>query len=51
MRTAELEQTGATVKIGGRVIKNLRYTTTIADDLRDLKILLNKIKYASGKPT
>jgi Reverse transcriptase (RNA-dependent DNA polymerase). len=51
MRTAGLEDTGLGVKIGGRVINNLRYaddTTIIAEDPKDLKLLMNKIIHASA---
>ena len=52
MRTAGLECTGIEVKIGGRVINNLRYadnTTIIVGDTNDLELLVNKVKDASAE--
>ena len=52
VRTAGLEDTAIGVKIGGRVINNLRYaddTTIIAEDPNDLQLLVNKIKHASAE--
>ena len=52
MRTAELECTGIGLKIGERVIKNLRHaddTMIIAGDPNDLKLLANKVKYESTR--
>ena len=50
MRTAGLVDTGIRVKIGGKVINNLRYaddTMIIAEDPKDFELLMNKIKHAS----
>lgn len=50
MKQADLEETTAGVKIGGRNINNLRYaddTTLMAESTEDLKYLLTKLKAES----
>ena len=52
MRTAELEETQAGIKIAGRNINNLRYaddTTLMAESEEELKSLLMKVKEGSEK--
>ena len=52
MRTAGLEDTGIEIKIGGKVINDLRYaddTTIITHDPNDLELLVNKVKDASAE--
>ena len=52
MRNAELEETQAGIKIGGRNINNLRYaddTTLMAESEEELKSLLMKVKVQSEK--
>ena len=46
MRTAGLEDTGIGVKIGGKVINNLRYAD---DTTNDLELLVIKVRYASAE--
>ena len=52
MRTADLEEAQAGIKIAGRTINNLRYaddTTLMADSKEELKSLLMKVKEESEK--
>ena len=52
MRQAELDNREEGIRVGGRKVNNLRYaddTTLIAENDKDLKILLNKVKEASMK--
>ena len=52
MRSAELEEAQAVIKIAGRNINNLRYaddTTLMAESEEELKGLLMKVKEESEK--
>ena len=49
MRNAGLEEAQAGIKIAGRNINNLRYTTLRAESKEELKSLLMKLKEESGK--
>ena len=52
MRNAGLEEAQAGIKIAGRNINNLRYaddTTLMAENEKELKSLLMKVKEESGK--
>ena len=49
MRNAGLEETQAGIKIAGRNINNLRYTTLMAESEEDLKSLLMKVQEESEK--
>ena len=44
MRNTGLEETQARIKIAGRNINNLRYTTLMAESEAELKSLLMKVK-------
>ena len=44
MRNAGLEETQAGIKIAGRNINNLRYTTLMAESEEELKSFLMKVK-------
>ena len=46
MRTAELEEAQARIKVAGRNISNLRYADDISEEL---KSLLRKVKVESKK--
>ena len=47
MRNSRLNETQAGIKIAGRNINNLRYTTLIAQSEEELKSLLMKVKEES----
>ena len=49
MRNAGLEETQAGIKIAGRNINNLRYTTLMAESEEELKSLLMKVHEESEK--
>ena len=49
MPNAGLNETQAGIKIAGRNISNLRYTTLIAQSEEELKSLLMKVKQESEK--
>ena len=49
MRNSRLNETQAGIKIAGRNINNLRYTTLIAQSEEELKSLLMKVKQESEK--
>ena len=49
MRNAGLEETQAGIKIAGRNINNLRYTTLMAESEEELKSFLMKVKEESEK--
>ena len=52
MRNTELEEAQARIKIGWRMINNLRYaddTTLMGESEEELKSLLMKVKEESGK--
>ena len=49
MRNAGLEETQAGIKIAGRNINNLRYTTLMAESEEELKSLLMKVQEESEK--
>ena len=49
MRNAGLEEAQAGIKIAGRNINNLRYTTLTADSKEELKSLLMKVEEESEK--
>ena len=49
MRNSRLNETQAGIKIAGRNISNLRYTTLIAQSEEELKSLLMKVKQESEK--
>ena len=52
MRNAGLDELQAVIKIGRRIINNLRYahdTTQMAENKEELKILLMKVKEESEK--
>ena len=49
MQNAGLNETQAGIKIAGRNINNLRYTTLIAQSEEELKSLLMKVKQESEK--
>ena len=49
MRNAILDEAQAGIKIAGRNINNLRYTTLIAQSEEELKSLLMKVKQESEK--
>ena len=49
MRNAGLDEAQAGVKIAGRNINNLRYTTLMAESEKELKSLLMKVKEESDK--
>ena len=49
MRNAGLEEAQAGIKIAGRNINNLRYTTLMAESKEELKSLLMKVEEESEK--
>ena len=49
MRNAGLEEAQAGIKIAGRNINNLRYTTLMPESEEELKSLLMKVKEESEK--
>ena len=49
MRNAGLEEAQAGIKIAGRNINNLRYTTLTAESKEELKSLLMKVEEESEK--
>ena len=49
MRNVGLEEAQAGIKIAGRNINNLRYTTLTAESKEELKSLLMKVKEESEK--
>jgi len=49
MRNARLDEAQAEIKIAGRSINNLRYTTLMGENEEELKSLLMKVKEKSEK--
>ena len=51
IRNAGLDEAQAEIKIAGRNINNLKYTTLMAESEEELKSLLMKVKEESEKPS